>query len=264
MGIVNFTPDSFFDGGKYNTLDKALLRIEKLVKEGADIVDIGGESTRPGSDSISLEEELNRVLPLIEKAAKEFDVILSIDSTKEMVVKEALQAGVSIVNDISGLRFEPEIATHVANNDAAIILMHTPSRPWDMQKNTEYDNLIENMISSLMNSVKTAKEYSVPDEKIIIDPGIGFGKTSEQNFQIIRDLKRFCEMGFPLLIGTSRKSFIGNAFNNLPPENRLAGSLITAVISVKNGASILRVHDVEETRQALEIFDYLNEKSSVN
>ncbi|MGH7884360.1 MAG: dihydropteroate synthase [Thermodesulfobacteriota bacterium] len=257
MGIVNFTPDSFFDGGKYNSMDKALLKVASLINEGADIIDIGGESTRPGSKSITLNEELERVMPLIEKATKEFDIIFSVDSTKEKVVQEALKSGVSIVNDISGLNFEPKIAKHVAEYNAAIVIMHTSSRPIDMQDRTGYGSLIDDIIDYFRSSINFAVKSSIAIDKIIIDPGIGFGKTAEQNIEIIRKLPRFKLLGCPLMIGTSRKSFIGKIFDNLPTEDRLIGSVVSAVASALNGASILRVHDVFETKQAMEIINLI-------
>ncbi len=255
MGIVNFTPDSFFDGGKYNTVDKALMRIEKLLNEGADIIDIGGESTRPESKSVSINEELSRVIPIIERTKKEFDPIISIDSTKQKVVEQALLSGASLVNDISGLKFEPEITKHVAKYNAAIILMHSSSRPVDMQSNTNYSSLIEDILDYLRNSIDIAVSSFIPHDKIILDPGIGFGKTAGQNIEIIRNLNKFTKLGYPVLIGTSRKSFIGKILNGLPSEKRLIGSVVTAVASALNGASIIRVHDVEETKQAFKILD---------
>lgn len=251
MGIVNVTPDSFYDGGKYDDTQSALRRIASLLKDGADIIDIGGESTRPGSPGVSAEEELERVMPVIEAASKEFDTVISVDTTKAAVAEEALSRGASMVNDISGLRFEPQVAQKVSENGAAIILNHTSSRPVDMQEKTSYSSLIPDIADSLLNSTQTAMAAGVPRENIIIDPGIGFGKTTEQNLEIIRRLEDFCELGFPVCIGTSRKSFIGEILGSPLAEQRLIGSVSSVIISMLKGISVVRVHDVLETAQAI-------------
>ena len=251
MGIVNVTPDSFYDGGKYDDTQSALRRIASLLKDGADIIDIGGESTRPGSPGVSAEEELERVMPVIEAASKEFDAVISVDTTKAAVAEEALSRGASMVNDISGLRFEPQVAQKVSENGAAIILNHTSSRPADMQEKTSYSSLIPDIADSLLNSAQTAMAAGVPRENIIIDPGIGFGKTTEQNLEIIRRLEDFCELGFPVCIGTSRKSFIGEILESPLAEQRLIGSVCSVIISMLKGISVVRVHDVLETAQAI-------------
>ncbi len=251
MGIVNMTPDSFYDGGKYNDPEKALGRIASLIKDGADIIDIGGESTRPGSLGISAEEELGRVIPVIEAAAGEFDTVISVDTTKAVVAEEALRCGALMVNDISGLSFEPQVAQKVSEKGAAIILTHTSSRPVDMQEKTDYDSLISDITDSLLNSVETAVAAGVARENIIIDPGIGFGKTTEQNLEIIRKLEEFCHLGFPVCLGASRKSFIGEILGSPLAEQRLIGSVCSVIISMLKGISIVRVHDVLETVQAI-------------
>ena len=251
MGIVNMTPDSFYDGGKYNDPEKALRRIASLIKDGADIIDIGGESTRPGSLGVSTEEELGRVVPVIEAAAKEFDTVISVDTTKAVVAEEALRCGASMVNDISGLSFEPQVAQKVSEKEAAIILTHTSSRPADMQKRTRYRSLISDIKGSLLNSVQTAMAAGIPRENMIIDPGIGFGKTTEQNLEIIRRLEEFCELGLPVCLGTSRKSFIGEILGSPLAEQRLIGSVCSVIVSMLKGISIVRVHDVLETTQAI-------------
>ena len=251
MGIVNVTPDSFYDGGKYDDTQSAIRRIASLVKDEADIIDIGGESTRPGSQGVSTEEELERVIPVIEAASREFDTVISVDTTKAIVAEEALGRGASMVNDISGLRFEPQIAQKVSENGAAIVLNHTSSRPADMQKKTSYSSLIPDIANSLLISAQTAMAAGVPRENIIIDPGIGFGKTTEQNLEIIRRLENFCELGFPVCIGTSRKSFIGEILGSPLAEQRLIGSVCSVIISMLKGISIVRVHDVLETTQAI-------------
>ena len=251
MGIVNMTPDSFYDGGAYNDPQKALGRIASLIRDGADIIDIGGESTRPGSLGVSTEEELDRVIPVIEAASSEFDAVISVDTTKAAVAEEALGCGASMVNDISGLSFEPQVAQKVAEKGAAIVLTHTSSRPLDMQEKTRYSSLIANISDFLLNSAQTAMAAGVPRDHIIIDPGIGFGKTATQNLEIIRRLEEFRELGFPVCIGTSRKSFIGEILGIPLAEQRLIGSVCSVIISMLKGISIVRVHDVLETTQAI-------------
>ena len=251
MGIVNMTPDSFYDGGAYNDPQKALGRIASLIRDGADIIDIGGESTRPGSLGVSTEEELDRVIPIIEAASAEFDTVISVDTTKAAVAEEALGCGASMVNDISGLSFEPQVAQKVSEKGAAIVLTHTSSRPLDMQEKTQYSSLIPDIADFLLNSAQTAMAAGVPRDHIIIDPGIGFGKTTPQNLEIIRKLEEFCRLGFPVCIGTSRKSFIGEILGSPLAEQRLIGSVCSVIISMLKGISIVRVHDVLETMQAI-------------
>ena len=251
MGIVNMTPDSFYDGGKYNDPKKALGRIASLIKDGADIIDIGGESTRPGSLGVSAEEELDRVIPVIEAASAEFDTVISVDTTKAVVAEEALGCGASMVNDISGLSFEPQVAQKVSEKEAAIVLTHTSSRPLDMQEKTQYSSLISDIADFLLNSAQTAVAAGVPRDHIIIDPGIGFGKTTPQNLEIIKRLEEFSELGFPVCLGTSRKSFIGEILGSPLAEQRLIGSVCSVIISMLKGVSIVRVHDVLETVQAI-------------
>ena len=251
MGVVNMTPDSFYDGGRYNDPQKALGRIASLIEDGADIIDIGGESTRPGSSSVSAEEELDRVIPVIEAASAEFDTVISVDTTKAAVAGEALGRGASMVNDISGLSFEPQVARKVSEKGAAIVLTHTSSRPSDMQEKTQYNSLVPDIADFLLNSAETAMAAGVPRDRIIIDPGIGFGKTTPQNLEIIRRLEEFCRLGFPVCLGTSRKSFIGEILGGAPAGQRLIGSVCSVIISMLKGISIVRVHDVLETMQAI-------------
>ena len=245
------TPDSFYDGGKYNDRQRALQRISSLIKDGADIIDIGGESTRPGSIGVSEDEELQRVVPIVEAVSNEFDTVISVDTTKAAVAREALRSGASVVNDISGLTFEPALAREVSERQAAIILMHTSSRPSDMQQKTFYHSLISDITTYLLNSVRAATAAGVPRNKIMIDPGIGFGKNTAQNIEIIRNLKKFCELGFPVCLGTSRKSFLGEILEGASTEQRLIGSVCSVIISMLKGVSIVRVHDVLETVQAI-------------
>ncbi len=248
MGILNVTPDSFYDGGLYKTVDDCLFRIDKMLSEGADIIDIGAESTRPGSRHVTEQEELDRIMPVLEKASERFSCIFSVDTTKSAVAREALKLGVSIINDISGLNFDKRSAEEVARHKAGIVLMHTSGRPAFMQQRVSYASLIEDIISSLDSSIQKALSLGVEFESIVVDPGIGFGKTVEQNIEIIRNLSRFSELGRPVMTGTSRKSFIGKLLGDLPPQDRLEGTAASVVISIINGASIIRVHDVRHMK----------------
>ena len=243
MGVLNVTPDSFHDGGKYTSTDAALRHAETMVEEGADIIDVGGESTRPGSEGVSEEEELARVVPVIRAIRKRLDTPLSIDTTKAGVARAALDEGASIVNDISGLKFGTGVAGAAAEYGAAMVLMHTSSRPRDMQEKTEYESLPDDIIKSLGESIRKAVAAGVREESIIIDPGFGFGKTASQNLTLLKELGRFREIGRPILIGTSHKSFIG-AVAGGPSGSRLEGTAATVAIGIMNGASIVRVHDV--------------------
>lgn len=255
MGILNITPDSFSDGSKYKTVDEYLFRIEEMINEGADIIDLGAESTRPGSKPVSVDEELQRLLPVTEKALTRFETIFSVDTTKSEVAKEVLKLGVSIINDISGLTFDGRIAEYVSENNAGIILMHTSGRPEVMQDLTHYDSLIQEIIVSLGHSISKAQNAGIDINSIIIDPGIGFGKTAEQNLEIIRNLAELRDLKRPILIGTSRKSFIGQLLGVLDVHNRLEGTSATVAASILNGASIVRVHDVREMKLVAKMTD---------
>lgn len=245
MGILNVTPDSFYDGGRYSKLDDALRQTERMIDEGADIIDIGGESTRPGSCGVSEKEELDRVIPVIREVMKRFDIVLSIDTTKAKVAEEALGHGASMVNDISGLKFDPRIAEVVATYRAGLVLMHTTSRPHDMQNKTEYNSMVHDIVQSLYGSVKLAEETGVLPASIVIDPGFGFGKTHEQNLMLLKHLKELLVLEKPVLVGTSRKSFIGRVLGGSElDDERLAGTAATVAIAIMNHASIVRVHDV--------------------
>lgn len=255
MGILNITPDSFYENSRYTVVDKCISRIEQMIEQGADIIDIGAESTRPGSSGVSEEEELRRLMPVIEEAVNSFDTIFSVDTTKSAVAEKALERGVSIINDISGLKFDPEIADCVAKHKAGIVLMHTSARPLEMQNRTNYESLIEDIKDYLKDSIETATDAGIDPGSIIIDPGIGFGKTSEQNLKIINNLDKFLMLERPLLVGTSRKSFIGNILGGLPAEDRLEGTLASIAVSITKGASIVRVHDVKEVKMAAAVAD---------
>jgi dihydropteroate synthase len=255
MGILNVTPDSFFDGGKYLNLPSALRHIERMLEEGADIIDIGGESTRPGSLGVSEDEELRRVLPVIKEAVRRFNTILSIDTTKLNVAKAALEEGASIVNDISGLKFEPKIADLVAKHKAGLVVMHTPSRPYDMQEKTHYNSLIDDVRESLRASLRIAEEKGVAPESILVDPGFGFGKTASQNLLLLKHLREFESLGKPILVGTSRKSFIGKVLGTEDPRDRLEGTAATVAVAILNGASVIRVHDVLYMKRVATVVD---------
>lgn len=254
MGIVNVTPDSFSDGGQFFDTDKAIKHAKRLAKEGADIIDIGGESTRPGSDPVTLEEEMRRVIPVIEGIAGEVKVPISIDTCKSKVAKAALDNGASIINDISALRFDLKIANVALDYDVPIILMHLKGTPKDMQLNPTYTSVMNEIKEFLRDRVEFAVSMGVKRNSIIIDPGIGFGKTTEHNYEIIRKLSELKELELPILIGTSRKSFIGNTLG-LGVNERLEGTLATITMSIMNGADMVRVHDVKEALRAARMTD---------
>lgn len=254
MGVLNLTPDSFYDGGKYSSLNKALKHVEQMIDEGADIIDVGGESTRPGSLAISLEEECQRVIPIIKEINKSFDTIISIDTTKSGVAYEALKEGASIVNDISGLKFDDKIADVAREFDAALVLTHTSSRPEDMQDHTDYTSLLDDIIGALKTSIVMAVKKGIDNQSILIDPGFGFGKTAQQNLMLLKNLSRLLELGKPILIGTSNKSFIGQTLD-AEIDQRTQGTAATVAIGILNGASIVRVHDISYMKQVSKMVD---------
>lgn len=252
MGILNLTPDSFYDKGKYTQKEAALTRVKEMISQGADLIDVGGESTRPGARKISAKEELRRVIPVIEKIKALFDIPVSIDTYKAQVARECIRAGVDMVNDISALRFDSEMKHIVAKYKVPLVLMHIKGTPGDMQDNPHYDSLMGEIISYLRESMRIAQEAGIDEEKIVVDPGIGFGKTAEHNLEIINKLSELKGLGRPILIGVSRKSFIGKALD-LPLSERLEGSLAAASLAVTQGARIVRTHDVKETRRAIDL-----------
>ena len=254
MGILNITPDSFSDGGKYNDLESALIRAKKMENAGADIIDIGAESSRPYSDRISAEEEKKRLLPVLKEVLKVTTVPISIDSYKSSVVRAALKEGASIVNDISGLRFDEKMAETAAEFSAPVIIMHIQGRPETMQDNPSYQNLIFEIKKYLWDGIKIAKEAGIADDSIIIDPGIGFGKEQLHNLQILNRLESFKELNYPILIGTSRKSLI-NYVNKNEVNERLFGTAATVSTSIIKGANIVRVHDVAEIKKVAVMTD---------
>jgi dihydropteroate synthase len=253
MGIINVTPDSFSDGSDNFRYEDALASALRMVEEGADILDIGGESTRPGAQAVSLEDELLRVLPLVEYLAPRVKVPISVDTYKAKVARRAVEAGAAIVNDISGLRLDPEMASAVAETGAGVVVMHMRGVPRDMQSDTNYEDLTGEVYASLAGSVKLALEAGVARGKIIVDPGIGFGKSVDGNLTLLRRLHEFTSLGLPILMGASRKSFIGKVLGIENPKERLEGSLSAASLSVFLGANIIRVHDVRETRRAVDL-----------
>ena len=252
MGIINISPDSFYEQSRCNSTDEVLQKAEKMIIEGADFLDLGAESSRPGSKPISEQEETDKLIPVISSLVKITDIPISVDTYKPTVAKEALQAGAKIINDITGLQKTPEMADVISKFDAGVILMHMKGSPITMQKNPSYKNVIQEVKEFLEQSVKISKEAGIFSDQIAIDPGIGFGKKQKHNLEILSKLEKFIELGKPILIGVSRKSFIGNILN-LPPERRLEGSLAASVIGITKGASIVRTHDVKETRNAIKV-----------
>jgi len=260
MGILNVTPDSFSDGGRYFDPEMAVRRLEELANEGADIIDVGGESTRPGSLPVSEEEELSRVLPVIEAAAA-LDVPVSIDTTKSAVAEAALDAGAEIINDISGLRFDSQLAHSAACSGAGLVLMHIRGQPRTMQDDIHYDDLVGEIVGELGESVERALSAGCEPDCLVVDPGIGFGKTAEQNLVLINRLGRITALGYPVLIGPSRKSFIGKMLGLEVPD-RLEASVAACVVALLRGARIFRVHDVRPTRRALDMAELIANRSS--
>lgn len=255
VGTLNVTPDSFYDGGKYVAVDVAVAHAKTLVEKGADLIDLGGESSRPGSKRISTQEELNRVLPVVKQLVKEVDVPISIDTYKPEIAEACLQAGAKMINDITGLRGmsgHQGMAEVVAKYDALVCIMHMLGNPETMQHEPFYDDPIKEISKFLMGQVEVARAAGIKDENIILDPGIGFGKRLEDNLTIIKNMAAFKQLGFQTLIGVSRKSFI-KMISNLEPEDRLEGTIAANVIAVMGGCDYIRVHDVEENRRAIEI-----------
>ena len=259
MGIVNVTPDSFSDGGQYNRLDLAFERVKLLVLSGASIIDVGGESTRPGADEVSEQEELDRVIPLIEKISNELDVWISVDTCKAAVMKAALDAGAHIINDIKALTADHAVDV-VAKYNCPVCLMHMKGQPKNMQDDPHYDDLIGDISSFLFERIDTCLNAGISRDRIIIDPGFGFGKTLDQNYKLLGQLDRFLSFGLPVLVGMSRKSMIGNLINANVDE-RVIGSVAAHLYAVQKGANILRVHDVKEMSEALKVYLYANQYS---
>lgn len=245
MGILNVTPDSFSDGGKWNDEDAALKHAEEMIEEGADIIDIGGESTRPGYTLLSDEEEIARVVPVIQAVKSRFDIPVSVDTYKSHVARAALEAGADLVNDIWGLKYDQELAGVIAEYEAPCCLMHN-------RREADYQDFMEDMLQDLRDTISIAKKAGIPDQNIILDPGVGFGKTYENNLEAINRLERMHELGYPILLGTSRKSVIGLTLD-LPASERLEGTLATTVMGVMKKAAFVRVHDIRANARIIKM-----------
>ena len=256
MGILNVTPDSFWDGGKYRAPQDALLRAHKLHEEGADIIDVGGESTRPGSSGVGVDEELERVGPVVEKILKEIPVPVSIDTRKAAVARQMLSLGAHLVNDVSGLTYDPEMVNVIREFDVPVVIMHMRGTPLNMQEFTQYADVVEDVKSELLDRISIARRTGLRQDQIIIDPGIGFSKTAEQCVEIIARLDQFTQLGYPVLIGPSRKSFIGKTLY-LDPELRLEPTITCCLWAALKGANIVRVHDVGSVVRALRMLEEL-------
>ena len=260
MGILNVTPDSFSDGGSYFEADDAVRQGKLMFNEGADIIDVGGESTRPGAEPVSLEEELRRVIPVVERLASQ-GIPVSIDTSKSQVARRALEAGAIMVNDITGLRADPDMVKIAAEYSAFLVIMHIKGQPRTMQSDTTYLNLIGEIRDYLQAGIEMALSAGVTEDKIIIDPGLGFGKSFQQNLEIIRQIGRFKELGYPVLLGPSRKAFLG-AILDCPPRDRMLGSAAACALAAAYGADWVRVHDVPEIAQVMKVSDYIVGKMS--
>lgn len=253
MGILNITPDSFSDGGSYDTLDKALYRVEEMIGEGMDVLDVGGESTRPGYTPVPAEEEIARVVPVIEGIKSRFDIPVSIDTCKARVARESIAAGADLVNDIWGLKYDPELARVIAGASLPCCLMHN-------RKEAVYDNFVEDVLWDLEGSLDIAHKAGIRDDRIILDPGVGFGKTYENNLEIIGRLEMMHSLGYPFLLGASRKSVVGITLD-LPVGERVEGTLVTSVYAVLKGAMFVRVHDVKENVRAVRMAEAIRDGS---
>ena len=261
MGILNVTPDSFFDGGAHFILRDAVNHGLTLAREGADIIDVGGESTRPYSDPLPLDEELRRVIPVIKALAQETELTISIDTYKSEVARLAIEAGATMVNDVSALRFDPAMGPLVAEAELPIVLMHMKGTPRDMQVNPTYKDLIGEILAFLKKAVDEAHSVGIRKELVIIDPGIGFGKSFDDNLRILRELDAFSSLGQPIMVGTSNKAFIGHTLG-LPSDSRDAGTMASVAAAVMNGADIVRVHNVKTAKETVRMIDAIKSGSS--
>ncbi|HEY0671110.1 MAG TPA: dihydropteroate synthase [Longimicrobiales bacterium] len=257
MGILNVTPDSFWDGGLHSGVTAALHHAEKLMAEGADIIDVGGESTRPGAEPVSAPDEIARIAPVVRALAREFDqVLLSVDTVKSATAAAAADEGAAIINDVSGLRLDPELGRIVAERALGLVLMHSRGSVAEMAQYRMSDygaDPVGDILDELRGSVRTALEHGVPENAIVLDPGLGFSKRTEHSVAVLRQLERFVAEGFPVLVGPSRKRFVGDLSGGLPPEERLEGTLAVCVAALAKGAHIFRVHDVGAARRALDV-----------
>ena len=259
MGILNITPDSFYDGGLYFDYSKALKKADKIIEEGADIIDIGGESTRPGSSPIKASEEIKRITPIIEAIAKKNKIKISVDTYKSEVAKAAIESGATMINDISGFTFDKKMPSLIAAQNVEVVLMHIKGTPKNMQNNPNYSNLLDDVYNFLKKAVRQAENKGIKKEKIIVDPGIGFGKTMEDNYKIINNLSKFKGLSGQLLIGLSRKSLIGKLYNS--EEDRLPATIALNTTAILKGADLIRVHDVKAHRLALDSLAMLKKVS---
>ncbi len=260
MGILNVTPDSFSDGGAYDREETAVAQALRMAEEGADFIDVGGESTRPGAERVTEEEERRRVLPVVERLAREPGLRISVDTYKASVARAALDAGAHLINDISGLRFDPKMAALIAERDVPVILMHILGTPKDMQQAPSYEDVVGEVLESLEGSLEIGRAAGIREEQMIVDPGIGFGKRLQDNLDLLKHLPELKVLGRPILLGTSRKAMIG-AILDLPVGERMEGSLATAVLGAVNGANLVRVHDVRETVRAVRMVDAVMERN---
>lgn len=255
MGILNVTPDSFSDGGAFLSPDAAIAAAMDMAENGADVIDIGGESTRPGADSITEEEEISRVVPVVKQLAGALSIPISVDTTKASVARSALDAGALIVNDISACTFDTEMAPFIARSRCPAVLMHIKGQPRNMQDQPVYDDLMGEIQSWLSERIRALADAGVDERLLLVDPGIGFGKTADHNLEILRRLRELKSLGRPILVGTSRKSTIGKVLGDLPPQERLEGTAATVAIAIANGADIVRVHDVKEMARVAKVAD---------
>ncbi|HEV2949629.1 MAG TPA: dihydropteroate synthase [Gemmataceae bacterium] len=261
MGIVNVTPDSFSDGGKYANADAAVARGLELVRQGADILDIGGESTRPGALPVSLEEELRRVVPVIQALTRQTAVPLSVDTSKAEVARQSLSAGAHVLNDVTAMTGDPEMADIVRKSKAGVILMHMKGTPATMQQDPQYDDPVDEIGHYFEERLEFAAKVGIAREQMVLDPGIGFGKTSDHNLEILARLEKFQKFNRPVCLGVSRKGFVGRLLNNRPAERRLAGSLAAVAYAMtRRAVQIVRVHDVEETRDVVNVIAAIQQK----
>ena len=259
MGILNATPDSFSDGGDFNEVESALGRIGLMVSQGASIIDIGGESTRPGSEPVTEQQELDRVLPIFEKAIAQFpNTLFSIDTTKYRVAEEALKLGAHIVNDVSGLQKEPRFVDLCKQYRAGYVMMHSQGNPKTMQDNPSYEDVFRDIYQFFENQLEICRDQGL--ESVIIDPGIGFGKTQDHNLKLLANLQKFTALGYPILVGASRKSMIGAILNDRPVDDRVTGTVAAHYHAMMQGANIIRVHDVKEAHDSVQVYNALTNR----
>ena len=254
VGILNLTPDSFYDGTKNLTKTKVLKQVERMVKEGADIIDIGAESTRPNSERISLREEEKRIKTNLIEIIRNFDIPISIDTMKSEIADLALSEGAEIINDVTGFQHDSKMPSIIGHHKAAVIINHTPSMPENMQRNTSYTNITKNIKDYFVMRIKQCSDSKINKKSIILDPGIGFGKTTNQNLRLIIDIRKFSSLNLPIMMGVSNKSFIGNILNISDPRERINGSIVASLLCLQSGAKLIHVHNVKETSEMIKIW----------